>query len=1102
MKKRLIFYVMAFAMLITSTVSAQVTTSSMSGRITDKDGSVVGATIIATHTPSGSVYATATNIDGRFTIQGMRPGGPYTIMVSYVGYVAQQFNDITISLGETYSLNATLKESSTSLTEVTVIGTAESNMRTDRAGSMTSISRQSIGATPTVTRSMNDIMRLTPQSTITSNGYAVGGGNYRQSYITVDGAAFNNAFGIGANLPSGGSPISLDALEQLTISLTPYDVRQSGFVGGAINAVTRSGDNEFKGSAYTYMNNYKLQGKKVGDYELTAQETRYNTYGVNIGGPIIKDKLFFFLNAEYENNISAGPSYILRKNESEAFGTNNVVRPTEGDVNMMRNYLKNTYQYDPGRVTDYPSAAPSFRLMGRIDWNVNEFNKLSVRMSHTASKYTANPSGSVNPLTANAIYPGDAGLSINPGLSRISNYAMYFESARYFQEQNFSSVATELNSRIGKVNNMFRFTVSLQDEPRSYVGDAFPTVEILKDGAPYMSFGPDPFTVGNIRVVNTYVATNEVTWNLGLHNFTAGVQYEYQKAINGFMQGGNGWYVFSSMDDFMNGAKPSAFAITHSNSADLSQFKSTLAFQQYSAYIQDQMNLTDNFRLTAGIRFEMPTYPSIEKTNFNKAFNDLDFGGTHYSTASLPAAKLAVSPRVGFNWDLTGERKYVLRGGTGIFTGRLPYVWLVSVVGNSNVGQTQYFYNTQATATGVLPDFKTDVKDILSQLYDGNFTPSTPRAPASPTILSKDLKMPSTWKSSLAFDAKLPSDINFSLEGIYNKDLNPVVITNRGLKEDGARTLNANDTRKTYTRYISGQNAYMIENNDENRSYYYSITAQLNKKFDFGLDLSFAYTRSGAKAYGDGIGDQVTSAFNANLFSKNGINDHELGYGTYVAPDRIVVTVGYRKEYAKNFASGAYFVYDGSQLGYAGGYSYTRFSYTMGNANTAARDNIVGDGGANNLLYIPASREELNSWTFADATGYTGEEQKNDFWAYIEQDKYLSKNKGQYAERGGVVMPWRSQLDFKFIQDFYLNVGGKRNTLQFGVDIKNLPNLINSNWGLYKTAYSSNILNYNTSTEAYSFPKVNNEVLKKTFKNYESFTSTYSVQFSLRYIFN
>lgn len=1107
MKKALLKLTFTFSLflLFTTGLLAQVTTSGITGKVTGEGSEPLpGVTIVVTHLPSGTTSGVISNVDGRYTLQGLRTGGPYRVEMSFVGYQKAVFNDVVLKLGENYVLDANLKESTEEIGEVIISATAISNMKSDRAGAITSVGKEMISATPTITRSMNDIMRLSPQSSTTSNGYAVGGGNYRQSYVTVDGAAFNNAFGIGANLPASGAPISLDAIEELSVSITPYDVRQSGFIGGAINAVTRSGDNEFKGTAYTYMNGDQWQGNKVGDYELKKQDTKYNTYGLSIGGPIIKNKLFFFVNAEYEDNVSPGPSFILRKSETEEFGKNNIVRPTESDVNKMLDYLSATYNYNPGRISNYPSETPSMRLMGRFDWNINENNKLNLRLSHTASKYSSSPSGSTSPLTANNIYPGNSALSINRGLGRTSNYAMYFESSRYFQEQNFSSIATELNSRLfdKKLNNMLRFTYSYQNEPRSYVGDAFPTVDILKDGAAYMSFGPDPFTAGNTRVVDTYVLTDEATWSWDVNNFTLGFQYEYQNAVNGFMQGGNGYYVFASMADFMNDpsmpgyttGKASAFGITHSNSADLSQFKSELAFKQVSLYLQDQINVSDNFRLTAGFRFEMPKYPSIEDTNYNEAFAKLNFGGASYSTAQLPNASITFSPRIGFNWDLTGDRKYVLRGGTGVFVGRLPYVWLVSVVGNSNVGQTQYFYNTPSQASGVQPDFKKDLKDILSQLYGGNYTPKTPTAPASPTILSNELSMPATWKSSLAFDAKLPGDINFTLEGIYNDDLNPVVVTNAGFYESGTIQLNANDIRPTYKRYINNQNAYVIENNREHDSYYYSITAQLSKKFDFGLDLSLAYTKSQAKSYSDGIGDQVTSAFSTNTFNVNGTNRHEIGYASYVAPNRIIATVGYRKEYAKNFASGAYFVYDGSELGYAGGYSYSRFSYTMGN--------VVGDFGANNLLYIPASRAELDSWTFADATGYTGAQQKDDFWNYIEQDAYLSKHKGEYAERGGAIAPWHNQLDFKFVQDFFVTAAGKRNTLQLGVDIKNLLNLVNSDWGLYKTAYATNILSYNTSTKAYSFPKVNNEVLTTTFKNYESFSSTYMIQFSLRYIFN
>lgn len=1094
MLKRVLFS--ALMAVLAFTANAQVTTASMSGKVTAGGESVIGATVQVVHEPSGTKYGTVTNVDGRYNLQGMRTGGPYKVEVSYVGYQSAAFTGISLQLGDNYVLNASLKESSELLGEVVVIASASSNMKSDRAGAITNMNREAIAAVPTVNRSMNDVMRLSPQSSSTSNGFAVGGGNYRQSYVTVDGAAFNNSFGIGQNLPSNGSPISLDALEQISVSVTPYDVRQSGFTGGAINAVTRSGDNEFKGTVYSYFNNENLKGKKVDDYELVRNKSQYNTYGASFGGAIIKDKLFFFVNGEYEDNITAGPSFLLRDNESQSYTDNSYVRPLLSDVKTMQDYLISKYGYNPGRYGNYSVKTPAYRFMARVDWNINDNNKLSIRYSQTHTKDSNSPSSSVSPLTASKIYPGSTSLGISSGSGRTSDYSMYFESSRYYQERNFNSIAGEWNSRLldGKLNNMLRFTYSYQDEPRAYVGGEFPTVDILKDGASYASFGPDPFTAGNTRQVSTYVVTDELTWSLGNHNFTGGLQYEYNNAVNGFMQAGNGYYVYSSWSDFVNGNKPSAFGITHSNSADLSQFQAKLKYQQYSAYIQDQMNITPNFKLTAGVRFELPYYPSL-KNNYNAAFAALDFGGKSFSTDQLPGKNITVSPRVGFNWDLTGERKYVLRGGTGVFVGRLPFVWLVSAVSNSNVGQTSLYYNTVADAVKygyTQPDFHKNVSDILTDIYGGTYTPSTPTAPSSPTIIDKDLKMPSTWKTSLAFDAKLPYDIDFTLEGIYNKDFNPAVISNPGYKEDGTITLSPNDTRANYSYYNSGKNVFLIENGG-NKAYYYSLSAQLRKKFNFGLDLSFAYTHSYARSYGDGIGDQVTSAYKTNTYSINGINNHELGYGTYVAPDRIIASIGYRKEYAKHFATSISLIYDGNPIGYAGGYSYSRYSYTFGG-------NVVGDGGANNLLYVPESREALDAWNFVDATNYTAKQQKDDFWAYINQDSYLKDRKGKYTERGGAVMPWHHQVDLKLNQDFYVKVGGKRNTIQLGVDVTNLGNLLNSSWGLYESVNSTNLLTYKAG--AYTFNKTSGEVLTKTYKNYQSFKSTYSMQFSLRYIFN
>ena len=1097
MLKKMRSFLVLVMLFIAVTMSAQVTTATMSGKVTAQDEPIIGATVVAVHEPSGTRYGTVTNVSGQFNLQGMRTGGPYKVEISYVGYQTAIYKGINLSLGENYVLNVSLKESSELLDEIVVTASKESNMKSDRAGAVTNLTSAKIASIPTVSRSMNDIMRLSPQSNTTSNGFAAGGGNYRQSFVTVDGASFNNAFGIGSNLPAGGAPISLDALEQLSVSITPYDVRQSGFTGAAINAVTKSGTNELTGSAYTFLTNNNLIGDRVGDGSIELEKSHQYTYGETLGGAIVKNKLFFFVNGEYEDDLTAGPVARARNNDGEKYGENGVHRPVASKMDEIRDYLINTYDYDPGAYQGYNVKVPSYKFLARVDWNINENNRVNVRFSKTNNRYDASPSSSVNPMTATTIFPGDEGKGMSSGKGASSDEGLYFRNTRYRQEQRFTSIAAEWNSKWGMLNNTLRGTYSYQDEPRSYDGGTFPTTYILEEGAVYAMFGTELFTEGNLRQVKSFTITDEATWTWGKHNFMAGLQFESNKALNGYMQGANGAYVFSSWNDFVTGKKPSSFLVTHSNSADLSQFTSKMRQTQYSAYIQDQWNISENFKLTAGLRFELPVYPSL-KDNYNAEYAKLDFGDRKFTTDQVPGNSLSVSPRVGFNWDITGERRYVLRGGTGYFVGRMPFVWLVSAVGNSGVGQTQYGYNIgkSSTSGAVAPGFHTDVNETLDDIYQGNFTPQV-SIPGSPTIIDKDLKMPATWKTSLAFDAKLPGDIDFTLEGIYNRDFNPAVISNANIYADGTKTISKNDIRTAYKSYNAGTGAYLIENGGS-KAYYLSLTAQLHKNFDFGLDASFAYTYSRARSYGDGIGDQVTSAYKTNTYAVNGINDHELGYGTYVAPHRIIASLGYSKAYAKHFRSSVSFIYEGAPLGYAGGsYSYSRYSYTY-------TKNIVGDGGANNLLYVPATKDELTFKNVTSATGevtYSAEQQKEDFWNFVQQDKYLKKRLGKYAERGGAVMPWHHQLDFKFNQDFYMMIGGKKNLLQFGIDIQNLANLLNKDWGLYKTVNSIAPLADN-GDGTFTMQKVSGQVLNSTYKNYASTASTYRVMFSLRYIFN
>ena len=535
------------------TVNAQVTTSAISGKIVDSEGPVQGAAIIAVHTPSGSQYTAVSDKNGNYRINNITPGGPYTVKVEVLGYRTVENTEVYAPLGETISINNTLEVEALGLEAAVFTANVDEDMSAMGAGVGTAISQKTMNTLPTTSRALNDILKLTPQSSTTSNGLAIGGGNYRSSFVTVDGAAFNNAFGIGQNLPAGGAPISMDALEQLSINITPFDVRQSGFTGGAVNAVTKRGTNEWHASVYNYYTSDVVTGRRVGDTELTLNKSLDNTIGATVGGPIIKDKLFFFLNFEYQLDQDPGSNALARPNDQAEWGGDTQYhRPTEAFMNQVSEYLRNTYGYETGPYQGYNLSTPDWKLMARVDWNINDNHRLNIRYSQTMNKYSSDPSTSISPLKK---------AYVRNDYSRTSDYALTFKNSNYYQEQNFISLAAELNSSFldGMVNNMFRATWSHQYEPRSWDGDLFPTVDILEyidvdgDGenetaAPITSFGLDPFTYGNLRDVHTVTLTDEVNIVKGINNITAGVQFEYDLTKNGYMQGGAGYYVFFRMN--------------------------------------------------------------------------------------------------------------------------------------------------------------------------------------------------------------------------------------------------------------------------------------------------------------------------------------------------------------------------------------------------------------------------------------------------------------------------------------------------------------------------------------------------------------------------
>ena len=1103
MKNAFKSFLLVITMLMAGMVAfAQVTTSSLGGRIVDSKGeTIIGAAVIATHVPSGTTYGAVTNMEGRYVINGMRAGGPYKIEVSNLGYQSVQFTDVTLQLGESFTLDAWLDEQNESLSESVVVADA-SRFRRERNGAATNISRLTLENIPTVSRSMNDVMALTPQASTTTSGFAVGGGTYRGSSVTVDGAAFNNAFGIGSNLPAGGSPISLDAIEQMSINITPFDVRQSGFQGGAINAVTKSGSNEFHASVYDYYTNEQFRGIEVGDETVSRSKSLNHTIGATIGGPIIKNKLFFFVNGEYSFDTVPGSSSVARVSSSEKWGSDTPANyPTVAEMDTMKQFLANKFGYDPGRYQGYSLETPDWKVLARLDWNINDSNRLNVRFSHTHNYYSSSPSSSMSPVggtNSKFTSPSGEAISFNRySAGRQAASALYYEAARYYQEQNFTSVAAELNSRIGNGNNLVRVAYSHQYEPRSYVGDFFPTVDILaKDNASgtdthaiMTTIGIDPFTYGNLRDVRTVTATDEFTFNAGIHNFITGAQFEWNRAINGFMQGGAGWFIYDSWDAFKRDvetgeSQASAFMITHANLDDpTAQAFPAFDYTQVSVYAQDEMNFSPYFKMTAGLRLEMPII-TIPTDNENKDFTSLGVNNPSSSfaglkTSDVPAVRVSVSPRIGFNWDVLHDRTFTVRGGTGIFTGRIPNVWLVSAIGNSNV--LQYQHIVKKAGEGI-PAFTNDRAELINRIWNGGFKKADLSAPTATTILAKDLKMPSSWKSSLGLDYSLPGGFKATIEGIYSTNFNEVYASPLGYKQEGTIQLPGEPAARNVwvpegVKNNAGRdvNGYYARNISGLRGSYWSLTAQLAKSFAWGLDLMAAYTRSESKSLSDGNGDQISEF--ANTYCLNGSNEPVLGNAYYVAPHRFIANASWTIKEGDRGASRISAFYEGYNIGYISSYSYSRVSYLM--------SNVSGGTGASQLIYIPTA-SELKSMPF------TSDANRDAYEAFISSDKYLSKHRGQYSERNGAYAPWLNRLNVRFAHEWYFHIAGRRQTFEMGVDVNNVANLFNSDWGVYKQLSTNTILKY--ADGAYTFTE-------PVWKKYNNLASTWQMLLNARWSF-
>ncbi|MBT8279863.1 MAG: TonB-dependent receptor [Bacteroidia bacterium] len=1031
----LIFGVMAYG---------QVTTSNIKGLVLDENSEPLPvANIVAIHTPTGTKYGAATNFDGRYNILNMRVGGPYSITISYVGYKTQTYDDVFLTLGKTENINVVMVPDSETLEAVVLSVTAGGTFGSDRTGAETSIRNRDLKRLPTITRSAADFTRLEPTA---SNG-SFGGRNDQFNNFSLDGAIFNNPFGLDAATPGGqtdAQPVSLDAIDQIQVSTAPYDVRLSGFTGASVNAVTKSGTNDFHGTVYGFFRNEDLTGSKVKGDDIFVPELTQTQVGASIGGPIVKNKLFFFANFEKDDREDLGSSWL----PNTGSGAINESRVFESDLITVRDALLDI-GYNPGSYEGFIYKTNSEKGIFKLDWNINDKNQLAVIYNFlNASKQ--------KPAHPTAL-----------GFRGPSASTLQFQNAGYEINNNLRSIQVELNSQLSdEASNKFQFGYTHFDDFRNPLSTPAPTITITKDGSNYIIAGHEPFSINNRLDQKVLQFSNNLNFYKGDHTFTVGFAFEKFQFDNSFNLGVYGaqgvFFPTTTMSDFQSmvddgtigdfltpqfdaaiAANASLNAAGEGNAGGWALAETNVG--QMSFYVQDEWNTTDRFKLTYGVRFDKPLFfDSAEKAQDvldvaccsvpDIPYVNPNTGETVFiDTRTLPNNDWLISPRVGFNYDVKGDDTFQLRGGSGLFTGRFPFVWLGNQIANPNVFFLQ----------AVDPDYK----------------------------------FPQVWRTNIGTDYKFENGLILTGDVAYTKDINGAHVQNWGLLPPSG-TLAGVDNRPIYTSDDVINNAYVFSNSDKGRIWNVSVKGQ--KTFSKGLYTMLAYSYLDSKDVNSIEAEITGDAFAGNAILGNA-NDETLSNSRYGDTHRIIGVASKNWTYGNDkwgTTISTFFEY--AQGG--------RFSYTYGG-------DINGDGSnLNDLIYIPTS-SEIGQMQFSGAG------QAEAFDAYIAQDDYLSERRGQYAERYGATAPWRGRWDLKFLQDYNINVGGdKTNTIQFSIDILNVGNMISSEWGLIQQP--NNVQPIGVTVDSSNVPTYSfNPDQTETFGFDSSLASRWQMQFGLRYIF-
>lgn len=1097
--------------------SAQITTGTIAGTVSAAGGApVAGASVIAVHEASGTRYGAVTRADGRFSIPGMRVGGPYRITVSHIGFEPREVGNVTVTLGVSTDIGIAVQERAVAVEGITVTGERrEAIMSPDRTGAATTVRREEIQAVPTITGRIESVTRLTPQS----SGMSFAGQDSRLNNITIDGSYFNNSFGLG-NTPgdrTGVAPVSLQAIEQVQVNVAPFDVRHGRFVGAGINSVTRSGTNEMRGSLYYQFRDQDLVGTKAGEFDFNPGTFEFSNLGGWLSGPIIKDKLFFFANIESDALQEPGTTFLANAGGQTVGG--NITRVRAATLDSLSGFLAQRFNYETGPYQGYTHETPAKRYLAKLDYNFNDRNKLSLRYNHLDSN--------TDVLLSNSS-------SLGFGTRRTNTTGLNFRNSNYQILENIRSLVGEWNSIIGKnkANNLI-IGYSQSDESRKSLGEFFPFVDILESNTVLTSFGFEPFTPNNELRYKSLQFQNNFSIFGEKHTWTFGATAERYESENVFFPGSQSVYTYNSLADFYTDANfylsnptrscprvvaPATPTPACTSPVTLRRFQvrwnnipgsekpvQPLEVWYTGIYAQDEFQVNDKLKLTAGIRAEVPFFgnTAFENAAANAlTFRDEDGNPVQYDTGKLPDPKLLLSPRIGFNFDATGDRTTQIRGGTGIFTGTPAYVWISNQIGT----------------TGVLTGFE-ELNNTRSRPFNPDPNAYKPTdvtgAPASSyelAVTDPDFKFPQLWRSNLAIDQRLPLGIIGTLEGLYNKDVNGVYYINANLPAAQSAFTGA-DTRPRYTsNRINANVANNIVLKNQSEGYSWNLAVSLERPFANGLFLKGAYSYGEAKNTVD-PGSIAFGSFNNNPHSGDP-NNPGLGYSGASPGHRVFLATSYRAEWLKFGATSIGLFWEGR----AGG--NTSYTYS---------GDLNGDGGtSNDLIYIPRDASEMNfqAYTQAEvrvnnvvvtpARTFTVAEQVAAWETYISNDDYLSEHRGEYVERGAVFLPMTMRADFQLTQELFTNFLGARNGLQFRADVLNIGNLINEDWGLGQRIINTQPLIVPTAAQGgpadaagraqYRLRNVQQNnvhtLLTEPLEQTVGIGDVYRVQFSLRYTFN